>query len=177
MFIVNGWPDIFDFERATAILFHIIAKDYIRGFNSESIDAAILREHIIPGADGNSIARLKFVRIRRHELSTTLEKDIKGKRRGRNGLEFGLLKHGGGIIIAVGGEQIDGEAMIPFPDSFIDGKRFTAIPFHFYGKTFRDSDHSPFIQTKLSNHIVPLTDCDLITNVVGEIIGRIEMVH
>lgn len=90
---------------------------------------------------------------------------------------FGLLKHGGGIIIADAGEQIDGEAMTPFPDSFSDGKRFTATPFHFFGKTFRYGDTVIFIQTKLSNHIVPLTNCDLITNVVGGIIGRIERVH
>lgn len=70
-----------DFERVTAILFHIIAKDYIKGFNSESTGAAILREYIIPGADGNSIARLKFVRIRRHGLSTTFQKIIEGKGR------------------------------------------------------------------------------------------------
>ena len=44
-----------------------------------------------------------------------MKKVIKGKRRGRNELEFGLLKHGGGVIIAVAGEPIDGEAMAPFP--------------------------------------------------------------
>lgn len=92
-------------------------------------------------------------------------------------MEFGLLKHGGGVIIAVVGEQVDGEAMTSFPDSCTDGKRFTAILFHSSGKTFRYGDTVIFIQTKLSNHIVPLTDCDLITNVVGGIIGRIERGH
>lgn len=92
-------------------------------------------------------------------------------------MEFGLLKHGGGIIIAIVGEQVDGEAMTSFPDSCTDGKRFTAIPFHFSGKTFRHGDAFHAIQPKLNNHIVPLTDCDLITNVVGGIIGRIERSH
>ena len=92
-------------------------------------------------------------------------------------MEFGLLKHGGGVIIAVAGEPIDGEAMAPFPDSCTDGKRFTAIPFHFSGKTFRYGDTSHFIQAKFGFHIIPLTDCDLITNIVGGIIGRIEKVH
>lgn len=92
-------------------------------------------------------------------------------------MEFGLLKHGGGIIIAVAGEQIDGEAMTPFPAFCTDGKRFTAIPFHIPCKTSWHSDISHSIQTKLSNHIIPLTDGNLITNVVGGIIGRIERIH
>ena len=92
-------------------------------------------------------------------------------------MEVGLLKHGGGIIIAVVGEQVDGEALTSFPVSRTDGKRFTAILFHFSGKTFRYGDTSYSIQPKLSNHIVPLTDGDLITNVVGGIIGRIERFH
>lgn len=92
-------------------------------------------------------------------------------------MEFGLLKHGGSESIADVEEPIDGEAMTPFPDSFSDGKRLTAILFHFSGKTFRYGDTSHFIQAKFGFHIIPLTDCDFITNVVGEIIGRIEKVH
>ena len=92
-------------------------------------------------------------------------------------MEFGLLKHGGGIIIAVAGEQVDGEALTSFPDSRTDGKRFTAILFHFSGKTLRYSDTSTFIQPKLSRHIVPLADSDLIIDVVGKIVSRIEKSH
>ena len=92
-------------------------------------------------------------------------------------MEFGLLKHGGGESIADAEEPIDREAMGHSPDFCTDDKCFTAMLFHTHCETSWDSDISPFVQTKLSGHIVPLTDCDFITNVVGEIIGRIERVH
>lgn len=89
---------------------------------------------------------------------------------------FGLFKHGSTVIIAVAGERIEGEAIFPFFDS-CNGKRFTAIPFHFFGKTFRHDDGTKFVQTKFGFHIIPLTDGNFISDVVGRIISRVKRFH
>lgn len=59
--------------RVAAELFHTVQNGEIRSFNSTTFIQTVFFCHIIPGADGDRIARLKSVRVRRHRLSTTLK--------------------------------------------------------------------------------------------------------
>lgn len=108
---------------------------------------------------------------------TTLEKRIKGKRRGRNGLRFGLFKHGGRKNHGSTVEKIRIKFWRCIAVYMNNGKCLSAIFFHIHCESFWDFDSTIFVQTEFSGHIIPLTDGDFISNVIGGIIGRVKRFH
>ena len=106
-----------------------------------------------------------------------MEKRIKGKRRGRNGLRFGLFKHGRRKNHGSTVEKIRIKFWRCIAVYMNNGKCLSAIFFHKLCESFWDFDSTIFVQTKFSGHIIPLTDGDFISNVIGGIIGRVKRFH
>ena len=108
---------------------------------------------------------------------TTLEKRIKGERRGRNELKFGLFKHKRRKNIRTTVEII----RIKFWRcivSYINNREcLPAILFHRLCENFWDFNFTKFVQTKFRFHIIPLANGNSITKVVGRVIGRVKRFH
>lgn len=58
-----------------------------------------------------------------------------------------------------------------------NGECLPAIFFHIHCETFWDFDSTIFVQTKFGFHVIPLTDGNFISNVVGRVIGRVKRFH
>ena len=106
-----------------------------------------------------------------------MEKRIKGERRGRNGLEFGLFKHRGrknhGTIV----ENIRIKKLRCIAAYMNNGECLPTIFFHKLCESFWDFDSTIFVQTKFGFHIIPLADGNFISNVVGRIVIGVKRFH
>ena len=108
---------------------------------------------------------------------TTLEKRIKGERRGRNGLKFGLFKHRKRKNHGSTVEKIRIKFWRWIAVYMNNGKCLSAIFFHKLCESFWDVDVTKFVQTKFRLHIIPLANGNFITNVIGRVIGRVKRSH
>ena len=92
-------------------------------------------------------------------------------------MEFGLFKHRGRKNHGSTVEKIRIKFWRWIAVYMNNGKCLSAIFFHKLCESFWDFDSTIFVQTKFGFHIIPLTDGNFISNVVGRIIGRVNRFH
>lgn len=90
---------------------------------------------------------------------------------------FGLFKHGGRKNIRTTVEIIRIKSWRYMAAYMNNGECLSAILFHRLCEKFWDLDFTRFVQTKYGLHIIPLTDSNFISNVVGRKISRVKRFH
>ena len=106
-----------------------------------------------------------------------MEKRIKGDRRERNGLGFGLFEHGRRKNYRTIVEIIRIKKWRCIVAYMNNWECLPTIFFHIVYEMFWDVNATIFVQTKFRFHIFPLTDSNFISNVVGRIISRVKRFH